>query len=83
LLHPEITSDDIRAMHSVDGRVIIVTGSAQGVGRGMAHHLGKSGATIVVADCRRWRLVLQGDAWLIDDLPFSRPRCAATVRPTA
>jgi len=41
------------------------------------------GATIVFADCRRWRLVFQGDAWLIDDLPLTRPRCAATDRPTA
>lgn len=49
-LHPEITSDDTRAMHSVAGRVIIVTGSGQGVGRGMANHLGKAGATVVVAD---------------------------------
>ena len=37
-------------MHSVAGRVIIVTGSGQGVGRGMANHLGKAGATVVVAD---------------------------------
>jgi NAD(P)-dependent dehydrogenase (short-subunit alcohol dehydrogenase family) len=37
-------------MHRVDGRVIIVTGSGQGVGRGMAHHLAKAGATVVVAD---------------------------------
>jgi NAD(P)-dependent dehydrogenase (short-subunit alcohol dehydrogenase family) len=48
--HPEITPDDARAMHSVAGRVIIVTGSGQGVGRGMANHLGKAGATVVVAD---------------------------------
>ncbi|MBM3671504.1 MAG: SDR family oxidoreductase [Actinobacteria bacterium] len=50
MLHEDITSADIKAMHSVEGRVIIVTGSAQGVGRGMAHHLGKAGATVVVAD---------------------------------
>jgi hypothetical protein len=36
-----------------------------------------SGATVVFSDCREWRLALQGDAWLIDDL--GRPRC----RPTA
>src|SRR5262249_57898075 len=40
----------IRAMHSVEGRVIIVTGSGQGVGRGMANHLAKAGASIVVAE---------------------------------
>lgn len=38
------------AMHSVEGRVIIVTGSGQGVGRGLANHLAKGGATVVVAD---------------------------------
>jgi hypothetical protein len=40
-------------------------------------------ATIVFADCRQWRLVLQGDAWLIDDLPLTRSSCAATDRSTA
>jgi len=50
VLHPEITSEETRAMHSVDGRVIIVTGSGQGVGRGMANHLAKAGASVVVAD---------------------------------
>ena len=44
------TSAAIRAMHSVEGRVIIVTGSGQGVGRGMANHLAKAGASIVVAE---------------------------------
>ena len=39
-----------RAMHSVAGRVVIVTGSGQGVGRGLANHLGKAGASIVVAE---------------------------------
>lgn len=50
MLHPEIDGAATRAMHSVEGRVIIVTGSGQGVGRGMAHHLGKAGASVVVAD---------------------------------
>jgi NAD(P)-dependent dehydrogenase (short-subunit alcohol dehydrogenase family) len=50
VLHPEITSEESRAMHSIGGRVIIVTGSGQGVGRGMANHLGKAGASVVVAD---------------------------------
>jgi NAD(P)-dependent dehydrogenase (short-subunit alcohol dehydrogenase family) len=48
--HPEVTADDTRAMHGVDGRVVIVTGSGQGVGRGLAHHLAKAGAAVVVAD---------------------------------
>lgn len=50
MLHPEIDNAATRAMHAVEGRVIIVTGSGQGVGRGMAHHLGKAGASVVVAD---------------------------------
>jgi NAD(P)-dependent dehydrogenase (short-subunit alcohol dehydrogenase family) len=40
-------------MHGVEGRVVIVTGSGQGVGRGIAHHLGKGGASIVVAEWRQ------------------------------
>ncbi len=50
MLHPDVSPAATRAMHSVDGRVIIVTGSGQGVGRGMANHLAKAGATVVVAD---------------------------------
>lgn len=50
MLHPDVSPEATRAMHSVDGRVIIVTGSGQGVGRGMANHLAKAGATVVVAD---------------------------------
>jgi len=37
-------------MHGVENRVIIVTGSGRGVGRGMALHLGKGGAKVVVAE---------------------------------
>ncbi len=48
--HPEIDATATHAMHSVQNRVIIVTGSGQGVGRGMAHHLGKAGARVVVAE---------------------------------
>jgi NAD(P)-dependent dehydrogenase (short-subunit alcohol dehydrogenase family) len=39
-----------RAMHEVAGKVIVVTGAGRGVGRGMAVHLGKGGAHIVVAE---------------------------------
>ncbi len=45
-----MTDQDTLAMHSVESRVIIVTGSGQGVGRGLANHLAKAGATVVVAD---------------------------------
>jgi NAD(P)-dependent dehydrogenase (short-subunit alcohol dehydrogenase family) len=37
-------------MHGVDGKVVVVTGSGRGVGKGMALHLGKGGARIVVAE---------------------------------
>jgi NAD(P)-dependent dehydrogenase (short-subunit alcohol dehydrogenase family) len=43
-------ADNARAMHGVDGKVIIVTGSGRGVGQGMALHLGKGGARVVVAE---------------------------------
>ena len=38
------------AMHTVAGKVIIVTGSGRGVGLGMARHLGRGGARVVVAE---------------------------------
>ena len=41
---------DAPAMHTVEGKVIIVTGSGRGVGRGMALHLAKGGAKVVVAE---------------------------------
>ncbi len=44
------------AMHSVDGKVIVVTGSGRGVGLGIARHLGRGGAKIVVAEWNPERL---------------------------
>lgn len=41
--------------HGVAGRVVIVTGSGQGIGRGMALHLGKNGASVVVAEWKAHR----------------------------
>jgi NAD(P)-dependent dehydrogenase (short-subunit alcohol dehydrogenase family) len=41
---------------SVVDRVVIITGAGQGIGRGMAHHLGKHGARIVVAEWKAHRV---------------------------
>lgn len=40
----------------VDGKVVLITGSGQGIGRGMALHLGKHGATVVVAEWKAHRV---------------------------
>ena len=44
------------AMHTVDGKVIIVTGAGRGVGLGIARHLGRGGAKIVIAEWNPERL---------------------------
>ena len=41
--------------HGVAGKVIVVTGAGQGIGRGMALHLGKHGASVVVAEWKEHR----------------------------
>lgn len=43
-------TDSATAMHTVAGKVIIVTGAGRGVGKGMAVHLGRGGANVVVAE---------------------------------
>ena len=50
---------DANAMHSVAGRVVIVTGSGRGVGKGIARHLGLGGARVVVAE---WKPALLEEA---------------------
>ena len=35
---------------SIDRRVVIVTGSGQGIGRSYAHYLARAGATPVIAE---------------------------------
>jgi NAD(P)-dependent dehydrogenase (short-subunit alcohol dehydrogenase family) len=41
--------------HGVDGRVVVVTGAGQGIGRGVALHLGRNGASVVVAEWKEHR----------------------------
>jgi NAD(P)-dependent dehydrogenase (short-subunit alcohol dehydrogenase family) len=41
--------------HGVAGRVVIVTGAGQGIGRGIALHLGRNGASVVVAEWKEHR----------------------------
>jgi NAD(P)-dependent dehydrogenase (short-subunit alcohol dehydrogenase family) len=43
-------TDSAGAMHTVEDKVIVVTGAGRGVGLGMAVHLGKGGAKVVVAE---------------------------------
>jgi len=43
--------------HGVAGRVVIVTGAGQGIGRGVALHLGRNGASVVVAEWKEHRAV--------------------------
>ncbi len=48
--YPLRTPTDATAMHTVRDKVVIITGSGRGVGRGMALHLAKGGAKVVVAE---------------------------------
>jgi NAD(P)-dependent dehydrogenase (short-subunit alcohol dehydrogenase family) len=41
--------------HGVSGRVVVVTGAGQGIGRGIALHMGRNGASVVVAEWKKHR----------------------------
>jgi len=62
---------------SVDGKVIIVTGSGRGIGRGVARHLGKAGAKITLAERRED--LLQEVAAELDDLGVENMGIACDV----
>ena len=51
---PTVERHDVKRQ-GVEGRVVIVTGAGQGIGRGIALHLGKRGASIVVAEWKEHR----------------------------
>ena len=48
--------DDARVRSSVDGRVVIVTGATRGIGLGVARHLARLGAVLVVTGRKPDRL---------------------------
>ena len=63
--------------HGVKGRVVIVTGAGQGIGRGMAMHLGKAGAAIVVAEWKEHRA--ERTASELTDLGVPALACATDI----
>ncbi len=43
-------AESAAAMHSVEGKAIVVTGAGRGVGKGMAVHLARGSANVVIAE---------------------------------
>ncbi len=56
--YPLPTPTNADAMHEIRDRVVIITGAGRGIGKGMALHLAKGGAKVVVAE---WKAHLLTD----------------------
>lgn len=61
--------------HGVAGRVVIVTGAGQGIGRGMALHLGRNGASVVVAEWKEHRATRTVEELTALDVPALAAVC--------
>jgi NAD(P)-dependent dehydrogenase (short-subunit alcohol dehydrogenase family) len=70
----DVSDRSLAQLMSLDGKVAVVTGGAQGIGFASARRLAEAGATVVLAD-------RNGDkaAAVVDSLPGSAPRRAVTM----
>lgn len=65
---------NILARFALDGKVALVTGAGQGIGRAFAHALGEAGAKVVLVDLINERL-----AQVVDELMHKRVEAQAVV----
>jgi NAD(P)-dependent dehydrogenase (short-subunit alcohol dehydrogenase family) len=70
----DVSNSSLSELVSLDGKVAVVTGGAQGIGFASARRLAEAGATVVLADRNGDRA-----AAVVDSLPGSAPRRAATM----